>query len=108
VDLYEQHTRNIIWGNGIFGWNMCFSSENHAKLEVKKNSVIGGRIFIIYALIACKLEYEITSISNILKYTYKWFAEKGILGVKYVFFSENHVKLEMTNNSVIVGRIFLI
>ena len=41
-------------------------------------------------------------------YTYKWFAEKGILGVKYVFFSENHVKLEMTNNSVIVGRIFLI
>ena len=24
----------------------------------------------------------------------------GIFGVKYVFFSENHVKLEMKNNSV--------
>ena len=43
------------------------------------------------------------------KYTYKWFSEKGILGVKYVdFFSENHVKLEMKNNAVIVGRIFII
>jgi hypothetical protein len=28
--------------------------------------------------------------------------------VKYVFFSENHVKLEMKNNSVIGGRIFII
>jgi hypothetical protein len=34
-----------------------FFSENYVKLEVKKNSVIGGRIFIIKALIGCKLEY---------------------------------------------------
>jgi hypothetical protein len=35
--------------------------------------------------------------------------EKGILGVKYVFLSENHVKLEMKNNvnSVIGERIFI-
>ena len=43
MDLYEQHTKNIICGNGIWGWNMCFSSENHVKLE-GKNSVIGGGI----------------------------------------------------------------
>jgi hypothetical protein len=44
MDLYEQHTKNIICGNGIWGWNMCFSSDNHVKLKVKKNSVIGGGI----------------------------------------------------------------
>jgi hypothetical protein len=36
---------------------MCFSSENHVKLEMKNNSVIGGRIYIIKALVGWKLEY---------------------------------------------------
>jgi hypothetical protein len=35
---------------------VCFG-ENHVKLEMKKNSVIGGRMFIIYALMGCKLDY---------------------------------------------------
>jgi hypothetical protein len=47
-----------------------------------------------------------TCINNILKYTYKWFAEKGILGMKYVgFIRENHIKLEMKMHSVIGGQI---
>jgi hypothetical protein len=44
-----------------------FFSKNPVKLEVKKNSVIGVRIFIILALIGFKLEFELTSSKNILK-----------------------------------------
>jgi hypothetical protein len=45
-----------------------------------------------------KLEYELVQ-TTYLKYNLR----KGYFGVKYVFFSENYVKLEMTNNSVIGG-----
>jgi len=38
----------MICGKGYFGGEICvFFSENHVKLEMKKKSVIGGRIFII-------------------------------------------------------------
>ena len=51
MDLYYQHSKNIhkynlqkrvFWGE----INVCFS-ENHVKLEMKKNSVTGWRNFII-------------------------------------------------------------
>ena len=63
---------------------MCdFSSENDEKLEMKNNSVYW--LANIYNLSFTGVKIRIWNcINNILKYTYKWFAEKGILGVKYV------------------------
>ena len=37
----------MIYGKGYFGGEICVFSENHVQLEMKNNSVIGGRICII-------------------------------------------------------------
>ena len=52
MDLYQQHTKNIHKYNlreMVFWGEMCvfFLSDNHVKLEMKKNSVTGSRNFII-------------------------------------------------------------
>jgi hypothetical protein len=83
-----------------------FFSGNRVKLEMKKK--LGYWWANFYNLSFNGVQIKIwTCINNILKYTYKGFAEKGILVVKYVFFSENHVKLEMKMNSVIGGQFFI-
>ena len=49
-----------------------------------------------------------TCIKSILNICIDIICGKGYFGVKYVFFSENHGKLEIKNNSVINGQIFII
>ena len=50
----------------------------------------------------------LTCIKNILKIYINIICGKGYFWVKYVSFSENHGKLEIKNNSVINGHIFII